>query len=42
MMNGTHNTVIMDEAGGHAGISPDDVYQSNGVIDVIDTVLMPK
>jgi uncharacterized surface protein with fasciclin (FAS1) repeats len=34
--------MIMDEAGGHASISTYDVYQSNGVINVIDTVLMPK
>lgn len=42
MMNGMHNIMIMDEAGGHASISTYDVYQSNGVINVIDTVLMPK
>jgi uncharacterized surface protein with fasciclin (FAS1) repeats len=42
MMNGTHNITIADEMGGHANISTYDVYQSNGVINVIDTVLMPK
>ncbi len=42
MMNGTHNITIMDEAGGTSTISTYDVYQSNGVINVIDTVLMPK
>lgn len=41
-MNGMHNIVVMDEAGGTANISTYDVYQSNGVINVIDTVLMPK
>lgn len=42
MMNGIHNIVVMDEAGGTANISTYDVTQSNGVINVIDTVLMPK
>jgi uncharacterized surface protein with fasciclin (FAS1) repeats len=42
MMNGMHNITIADEMGGHASISTYDVYQSNGVINVIDTVLMPK
>ena len=42
MMNGMHNIMVTDEAGGHASISTYDVYQSNGVINVIDTVLMPK
>ena len=42
MMNGMHNITVTDEAGGTANISTYDVYQSNGVINVIDTVLMPK
>ncbi|WP_241076906.1 fasciclin domain-containing protein [Achromobacter xylosoxidans] len=42
MMNGQHNLVVKDEKGGVANISTYDVYQSNGVIHVIDTVLMPK
>lgn len=42
MMNGAHNISVMDEAGGTASISTYDVYQSNGVINVVDTVLMPK
>jgi uncharacterized surface protein with fasciclin (FAS1) repeats len=33
---------IMDEAGNTARTTIFDVYQSNGVIHVIDTVLMPK
>ena len=33
---------ITDEKGGSAWITTADVYQSNGVIDVIDTVLMPS
>ena len=41
-MNGPHNIVIMDEKGMTADISTYDVMQSNGVIHVIDKVLMPK
>jgi uncharacterized surface protein with fasciclin (FAS1) repeats len=41
-MNGMHNIVVMDDSGNTANISTYDVYQSNGVINVIDTVLMPK
>lgn len=42
MMNGKHNIVLKDEKGGVSNISTYDVYQSNGVIHVVDTVLMPK
>lgn len=42
MMNGMHNIQVKDETGNTANISTYDVYQSNGVINVIDTVLMPK
>ncbi|WP_414718764.1 fasciclin domain-containing protein [Undibacterium sp.] len=42
MMNGPHNISVKDENGDVASISTYDVYQSNGVINVIDTVLMPK
>ena len=41
-MNGMHNITVMDESGNSANISTYDVYQSNGVINVIDSVLMPK
>jgi len=34
--------ILKDENGGMAKITIRDVYQSNGVIEVIDTVLMPK
>ena len=34
--------VIVDEKGGSAVVETADVYQSNGVAHVIDTVLMPK
>lgn len=42
MHNGPSNIQIKDEAGHVANISTYDVYQSNGVINVVDTVLMPK
>jgi uncharacterized surface protein with fasciclin (FAS1) repeats len=42
MMNGPMNIVVKDEKGGIASISTYDVYQSNGVIQVIDKVLMPQ
>lgn len=42
MMNGKHNIALKDEKGNMANISIYDVYQSNGVIHVIDTVLMPQ
>ncbi|MFJ3047036.1 fasciclin domain-containing protein [Herbaspirillum chlorophenolicum] len=42
MMNGPHNIVLKDEKGGIADISTYDVYQSNGVIQVIDRVLLPN
>lgn len=40
-MNGPKNVVITDAKGGTANISTYDVLQSNGVIHVIDKVLMP-
>ena len=42
MMNGPSNIVLKDEAGNIAHISTYDVNQSNGVIHVIDRVVMPK
>ncbi|MES2047123.1 MAG: fasciclin domain-containing protein [Pseudomonadota bacterium] len=42
MMNGNHNISVMDESGNTANVSTYDVVQSNGVINVIDTVLLPK
>ncbi|HQV07304.1 MAG TPA: fasciclin domain-containing protein [Chitinophagaceae bacterium] len=42
MMNGAHNIMLKDENGRMANISVYDVYQSNGVIHVVDTVLLPK
>jgi len=40
-MNGPHNIDITDAKGDVAQISTYDVYQSNGVIQVIDKVLLP-
>ncbi len=42
MMNGDRNITVKDENGNVANISTYDVYQSNGVIHSIDTVLLPK
>lgn len=41
-MNGSRNIVVQDESGNVASISTYDVLQSNGVIHVVDKVLMPK
>jgi len=40
-MNGA-NIVLQDEKGGTATVTVGDVYQSNGVIHVVNTVLMPN
>ena len=42
MMNGPMNVVIRDAAGGVANITTYDVAQSNGVIHVVNKVLMPR
>lgn len=41
MMDG-NNLVLMDEKGGKSMVTIADVKQSNGVIHVVDTVLMPN
>jgi len=41
VMNGPKNVILKDEKGNIANISTYDVYQSNGVIHVIDTIVMP-
>jgi uncharacterized surface protein with fasciclin (FAS1) repeats len=41
IMNGPKNVILQDEKGNIANISTYDVYQSNGVIHVIDTIVMP-
>ena len=42
MMNGDRNVVLRDAKGGVAAISTYDVTQSNGVIHVVDQVLLPS
>ena len=42
MMNGPDNITLRDEKGDVANLTISNVYQSNGVIQVIDTVLMPN
>lgn len=42
MMNGDKNIILKDEKGNMSNISIYDVYQSNGVIHVIDQVVMPN
>lgn len=42
MMNGDHNITLKDENGNVANIITYDVYQSNGVIHSVDTVVLPK
>ncbi len=42
MTNGDVSVVLKDENGNVANISTYDVYQSNGVIHVIDKVMLPK
>jgi uncharacterized surface protein with fasciclin (FAS1) repeats len=40
--NGPHNLIVEDGQGGMATISTYDVYQSNGVIHVVESVLLPR
>lgn len=42
MMNGPKNVVLKDEKGATVEISTYDVFQANGVIHVITSVLMPS
>ena len=41
MMNGSSNITVKDEKGGVADLTIADVTQSNGVIQVVDHVLLP-
>jgi uncharacterized surface protein with fasciclin (FAS1) repeats len=36
------NLILTDEKGGISTVTIADVFQKNGVIHVVDTVLMPK
>ena len=40
--NGEDNFIIKDEKGHTANLTISNVYQSNGVIQVVDTVLLPN
>jgi uncharacterized surface protein with fasciclin (FAS1) repeats len=40
--NGMNGITLTDEKGGTSNVTIADVYQSNGVIHVIDTVVMPR
>jgi uncharacterized surface protein with fasciclin (FAS1) repeats len=41
-MNGMNGISLTDEKGGTSNVTTADVYQSNGVIHVVDTVVMPN
>ena len=41
-MNGMNGITLTDEKGGTSNVTTANVYQSNGVIHVVDTVLMPR
>ena len=41
-MNGMSGISLTDEKGGVSNVTTADVYQSNGVIHVVDTVLLPR
>ena len=41
MMNGASNIIVKDSKGDVADITISDVHQSNGVIQVVDRVLLP-
>ena len=41
-MNGPKGITLTDEKGGTSNVTIANVYQSNGVIHVVDTVLMPR
>ena len=41
-MNGEDNFIVKDEKGDVANLTISNVYQSNGVIQVVDTVLLPN
>jgi uncharacterized surface protein with fasciclin (FAS1) repeats len=41
-MNGMNGITLTDEKGGMSNVTIADVYQSNGVIHVVDTVVLPE
>ncbi|MEL6865471.1 MAG: fasciclin domain-containing protein [Bacteroidota bacterium] len=42
MMNGERNVILMDEKGQYANVAIYDVPQSNGVVHIIDAVVLPN
>ena len=42
MMNGERNVILKDEKGNYANVSVYDAFQSNGVVHVIDSVILPN
>ena len=42
MMNGNNNVILKDENGAYANVTIYDAYQANGVIHVIDSVVLPN
>ncbi len=41
-LNANHNIVLTDENGGQSTLSQFDIKQSNGLIHIVDSVLIPK
>lgn len=42
MMNGDRNVILKDESGNTANVTTYDLQQSNGIVHVIDTVVLPN
>ncbi len=42
VMNGDRNVILKDESGNFANVSTYDAFQSNGVVHMIDSVLLPE
>lgn len=42
MMNGDRNVILKDESGNYANVTIYDAFQSNGVVHVLDSVILPN
>lgn len=42
MMNGDRNVILKDEGGNYANVTVYDAFQSNGVVHVLDSVILPN
>lgn len=42
MMNGDRNVILKDESGNYANVTLYDAFQSNGVVHVLDSVVLPN